>query len=126
MLEARSAAQLPRCGVVRRPRHNEETTPQRGGFSPPGMWRRTNLSPTERIGPQPVTTPKVARHGVGAVGVELHCCRPKGWLSPPSAPEWVQTTATLTQWIGGSESNRQVHSSPPSRPIQSCPVVVPK
>ncbi len=38
----------------------------------------------------------------------------------------THTTATFTQWIGGSESNRQVHSSPPSRPIQSCPVVVPK
>ena len=36
------------------------------------------------------------------------------------------TTATLTQWIGGSESNRQSHFSPPSRPIQSWPVVVPK
>ena len=36
------------------------------------------------------------------------------------------TTATFTQWIGGSESKRQLHSSPPSRPIQSCPVVVPK
>ena len=36
------------------------------------------------------------------------------------------TTATFTQWIGGSESNRQLHSSPPSRPIQSWPVVVPK
>src|SRR5580700_7528511 len=36
------------------------------------------------------------------------------------------TTATFTQWIGGRESNRQFHSSPPSRPIQSCPVVVPK
>ena len=37
-----------------------------------------------------------------------------------------QTTATFTQLIGGSESNRQFHCSPPSRPIQSCPVVVPK
>ncbi len=36
------------------------------------------------------------------------------------------TTATFTQWIGGSESKRQLQSSPPSRPIQSCPVVVPK
>ena len=26
------------------------------------------------------------------------------------------TTATFTQWIGGSESNRHSHSSPPSRP----------
>ena len=38
----------------------------------------------------------------------------------------AHTTATFTQWIGGSESNRHSHSSPPSRPIQSCPVVVPK
>ena len=37
-----------------------------------------------------------------------------------------QTTATFTQWIGGNESKRQLHSSPPSRPIQSWPVVVPK
>jgi hypothetical protein len=29
------------------------------------------------------------------------------------------TTATLTLWIGGSESNRQSHFSPPSLPIQS-------
>ena len=36
------------------------------------------------------------------------------------------SVATLTQLIGGSDSNRQFHSSPPSRPIQSCPVVVPK
>ena len=49
-------------------------------------------------------------------------------IGPPgsSALARDQTTATLTQWIGGSESNRQSHSSPPSRPIQSCPVVVPK
>ena len=36
------------------------------------------------------------------------------------------TTAAFTQWIGGSASNKQSHFSPPSRPIQSCPVVVPK
>ena len=36
------------------------------------------------------------------------------------------TTAAFTQWIGGNESKRQLHSSPPSRPIQSWPVVVPK
>jgi hypothetical protein len=29
------------------------------------------------------------------------------------------TTATLTLWIGGSESNRQSHCSPPSLPIHS-------
>src|SRR5262245_9233126 len=51
--------------------------------------------------------------------------------SPAAQVENVQlwsahTTATFTQWIGGSESYRQLHSSPPSRPIQSCPVVVPK
>jgi hypothetical protein len=40
--------------------------------------------------------------------------------------EAVQTTATFTQWTGGSESNRQSHVSPPSRPIQTWPVVVPK
>ena len=38
----------------------------------------------------------------------------------------AHTTATFTQWIGGNESKRQLHSSPPSRPIQSWPVVVPK
>jgi len=31
----------------------------------------------------------------------------------------IHTTATLTLWIGGSESNRQSHFSPPSLPIQS-------
>lgn len=31
----------------------------------------------------------------------------------------THTTATLTLWIGGSESNRQSHFSPPSLPIQS-------
>ena len=35
------------------------------------------------------------------------------------------TTATLTLLMGGSESNKQSQCSPPSRPIQSCPVVVP-
>jgi hypothetical protein len=57
----------------------------------------------------------------------------------PRNPRWVpheaarrprgcpaHTTATFTQWIGGNESKRQLHSSPPSRPIQSWPVVVPK
>src|ERR1700693_5818521 len=29
----------------------------------------------------------------------------------------THTTATLTLWIGGSESNRQSHCSPPSLPI---------
>ncbi len=37
-----------------------------------------------------------------------------------------QTTATFTVWMGGRASKRHSHSSPPSRPIQSCPVVVPK
>jgi len=36
------------------------------------------------------------------------------------------TTATLTLKIGGSESNRQSHWSPPSLPVHSWPVVVPK
>ncbi len=36
------------------------------------------------------------------------------------------TTVAFTQWIGGSDSNTQLHSSPPSRPIHNCPVVVPK
>src|SRR5690349_6856345 len=38
----------------------------------------------------------------------------------------THTTATLTLWIGGSESKRQSHCSPPSLPIHSWPVVVPK
>jgi hypothetical protein len=42
------------------------------------------------------------------------------------APAADHATATFTQWIGGRESYRQSHSSPPSRPIQSWPVVVPK
>jgi len=36
------------------------------------------------------------------------------------------TTATLTQWMGGKAGKRHSHFSPPSRPIQSWPVVVPK
>ena len=31
----------------------------------------------------------------------------------------THTTATFTLWIGGSESNRQSHFSPPSLPIHS-------
>ena len=38
----------------------------------------------------------------------------------------AHTTATFTEWIGSNESKRQLQSSPPSRPIQSWPVVVPK
>lgn len=40
---------------------------------------------------------------------------------PPS-----YATATLRLLIGGSESNRHSHFSPPSRPTQSWPVVVPR
>lgn len=52
--------------------------------------------------------------------------QPHGDEKLRSDPNFLYTTATFTQWIGGSESNRQPHSSPPSRPIQSWPVVVPK
>src|SRR2546426_10331222 len=52
------------------------------------------------------------------VGEELHGTR-RGLFHG-------HTIATFTQWTGGSESNRQSHFSPPSRPIQTCPVVVPK
>lgn len=38
---------------------------------------------------------------------------------PWSLDAKLQTPATLTEWIGGSESNRQLHVSPPSRPIQT-------
>ena len=47
-------------------------------------------------------------------------------VSPADTERDGQTTATFTQWIGGSESNMHSHSSPPSRPIHSWPVVVPK
>ena len=49
-------------------------------------------------------------------------------ITSPCRPRFcsAHTTATFTQWIGGNESKRQLHSSPPSRPIQSWPVVVPK
>jgi len=57
-----------------------------------------------------------------ALRVALVCLALAGMDEPWS----IHTTATFTQWIGGSESNRQFHSSPPSRPIHSCPVVVPK
>jgi len=69
----------------------------------------------------PACSVKVAEHD--ALGLDD--------LAPPRIrqqarrPE-TQTTATFTQWTGGSESNRQSHFSPPSRPIHSCPVVVPK
>src|SRR5579863_3401972 len=36
-----------------------------------------------------------------------------------------QTTAAFTQWIGGSELATHSNESPPSRPRQSWPVVVP-
>ena len=45
---------------------------------------------------------------------------------PERADSRIQTIATRTLWIGGSESNRQSNVSPLSRPIQSWPVVVPK
>jgi len=44
----------------------------------------------------------------------------------PGRRSRAHTTATLTLWIGGSESNKQSNFSPPSLPIQSWPVVVPK
>ena len=40
-------------------------------------------------------------------------------LSAASRHIRTHTTATLTLWIGGSESNRQSHCSPPSLPIHS-------
>ena len=53
-----------------------------------------------------------------------------GWSSAAcgSAREYhsVHTTAAFTQWIGGRESKSCSQSSPPSRPIQSWPVVVPR
>lgn len=56
----------------------------------------------------------------GALYGHPACCE------PPTPIPLPYTTATLTQLIGGSESNRQVQSSPLSRPIHSWPVVVPK
>jgi len=50
-------------------------------------------------------------------------------ISYESAGErWLvlYTNAAFTQWIGGSESKSCSHSSPPSRPIQSWPVVLPR
>lgn len=41
-------------------------------------------------------------------------------------PRSAHTTAALTQWMGGRASKRHSHCSPPSRPIQTWPVVVPK
>ena len=51
---------------------------------------------------------------------------PRKGSTSVTRPPACHTTATLTQWIGGSASNRRSHRSPPSRPIQSWPVVVPK
>jgi hypothetical protein len=52
--------------------------------------------------------------------------RAKPWLHTVTLPsprvealDPILATATLTLWIGGSESNRQSYCSPPSRPIQS-------
>ena len=59
-----------------------------------------------------------------------HKCRSRAGrfqIPPPmEAVSFPHTIATFTQWIGGSESKTQFHWSPLSRPIQSCPVVVPK
>src|SRR5262245_32385113 len=48
-----------------------------------------------------------------------------GRLNVASGGRSAHTTATFTQWIGGSASNRHSHFSPPSRPIHNWPVVVP-
>src|SRR5204863_3538297 len=89
------------------------------------------------------------RGGLEAVGFEIwhslmertgrqeeiagYFSKPAPSPQPPDGGEGVRrprdrphTIAAFTQWIGGSASNRHSHFSPPSRPIQSCPVVVPK
>src|SRR6516225_5379701 len=48
-----------------------------------------------------------------------------GRLNIASGGRSAHTTATFTQWIGGSAANRHSHFSPPSRPIHNWPVVVP-
>jgi len=59
--------------------------------------------------------PKASRSDSGRAGRQVG-----------GGPVDLQTTATFTQWIGGRASNRQSHRSPPSLPIHSWPVVVPK
>src|SRR6516165_10489141 len=62
--------------------------------------------------------------------LRVWCGNPHYWpgvvLPKPDGLGPPYTIATFTQWIGGREPNRQLQSSPPSRPIQSWPVVVPK
>jgi len=53
-------------------------------------------------------------------GARGRCMTPFGTTNPwRGRSSRAHTTATFTQWIGGSDSNRQSHVSPPSRPIQS-------
>ncbi len=87
----------------------------------------------------------IVRQRTAEIGLRMAFCAPRGGIfafvvgqglkygpivsslsNPVPFAAAAHTTATFTQWIGGSESNRQLHSSPPSRPIQSWPVVVPK
>jgi hypothetical protein len=53
------------------------------------------------------------------LSVFWNLCNPFRVLSDTHRHIRTHTTATLTLWIGGSESNRQSHCSPPSLPIHS-------
>jgi hypothetical protein len=54
------------------------------------------------------------------------CTGPSSWAIRSRPAGSPQTTATFTQLTGGSELKRHSHSSPPSRPIHTWPVVVPR
>jgi hypothetical protein len=66
-------------------------------------------------------------HGIGSDGdghapeqiQDVLAGRPVPGVWTTSVSPSRHTTATLTLWIGGSESNRHSNFSPLSRPIQS-------
>ena len=69
-------------------------------MSPPPLARRSNAG---------------ARHGADKPLVRQ---RDTAQRKAPVSNQ-IHTTATFTHWIGGSESKRHSHFSPPSLPIQS-------
>ena len=91
--------------------HIDRGVPSRDA-SPPAMSVASQAE-TAPPWPDPHAAPRVGEVGAGRMNVA-------------SGGRSAHTTATFTQWIGGSASNRDSHSSPPSRPIHNCPVVVPR
>ena len=83
------------------------------------------VGPTEFLGGRFVTEGFRDRPVIDEATPQLRIVRQQVSLCRGRFPA-CHTTAALTQWIGGSASKRHSHRSPPSRPIQSWPVVVPK